>query len=59
MIALYVILALLALLMIVLIVRTLGFKPAPEAPVEIKEEAFDKEKAIRDLQALIRCKTVS
>ena len=62
MIALYVILALIvliALLLIVLVVRALGFKPAQEAPAEVKEEKFDKEKAVRDLQALIRCKTVS
>lgn len=59
MIALYVILGLIALLLVVLIVRALLFKPAQEEPVEIKEEKFDKEKAVRDLQALIRCKTVS
>ena len=59
MIALYIILGLLVLLLAVLVIRTLGFKPVQEAPAVQTEEEFDKEKAIRNLQALLRCKTVS
>ena len=51
--------AALVLLLAVLILRTLAFKPAPEvdrtpAPVE-----FDREKAVRDLAEMVRCKTIS
>lgn len=56
---LYVILALIVLFILVLVIRTLRFRPAvqpqvPQAPVTLKEE-----KIVRDMQALIRCKTVS
>lgn len=56
---LWLILALLILFIAVLVVRALRFTPADEAPVVPSAETFDEDKAIRDLQALIRCKTVS
>ncbi len=59
MIVLYIILALVALLLFVLIARTLAFKPAKEAPVESTTEDFDRDKAIDDFRQLIRCKTIS
>jgi len=52
---LYVILAFIA----ILIVRAVCFKPLAEMPNEAAPETFDEEKAVRHLQSLIRCKTVS
>lgn len=50
---------LLILLLAVLLVRALAFTPkAPVLPLEGDEE-FDKQKAVENLQALVRCKTVS
>ena len=49
----------LAAFIAVLLVRTLHFKPLPEAAASDAEVDVDEDKAIRDLQALIRCKTVS
>lgn len=43
----------------VLVMRTTTFKPEPEEPIAATEEDFDGDKVVRDLQALIRCKTVS
>lgn len=59
MIALYIILAALAVVIAVLLARAAAFRPKKEEPVTAAQEQFDREKAIRDLQALIRCKTVS
>ena len=53
---------LLAALMVfaaVLLLRALAFRPEAQSPVSAPEEALDGGKAVRDLQALIRCKTVS
>ncbi len=51
--------AALVLLLAVLLIRTLSFTPkAPIVPLEGEEE-FDKDNAVKNLQALIRCKTVS
>lgn len=58
----YVVLAVVALLVIflaVLLIRTLRFKPKTGLKVFENEEAFDKDKVVADLQALIRCKTIS
>ena len=49
----------LVLFLAVLIGRTLAFKPAKEATRVAASVEFDREKAIRDLAAMIRCKTVS
>lgn len=52
-------LAALAAFVAVLIVRTLRFTPLPDAPASDAPVDVDADKAVRDLQALIRCKTVS
>ena len=49
----------LVLFLAVLIGRTLAFKPAKEATRVASSVEFNREKAIRDLAAMIRCKTVS
>ena len=59
MIALYVILALIALLLAVLLIRTALFRPKEQNVPNIESEEFDREGAIEALQKLIRCKTVS
>ena len=55
----WIILAALAAFVAVLIVRTLRFTPLPDAPASDAPVDVDADKAVRDLQALIRCKTVS
>lgn len=58
----YILIALGALLVAfwtVVIVRTLNFKPGEMPKADEGEITFDKEKAILDLQSLVRCKTVS
>jgi len=59
MMILCIVLAALVVFAVVLVLRTLSFKPAAEERVETSTERFDGDKAVRDLQALIRCKTVS
>lgn len=58
---LFIILVLIALCLLaaVVISRTLAFRPQAEAPVAPAEASFDADKAVSDLQALIRCPTVS
>ena len=53
------ILLILLILAAVLIARTLAFKPQPEESVVSSGEAVNGDKAVRALQELIRCKTVS
>lgn len=55
----WIILGILAVLITVILARTLAFRPMEEAPVDSAPEDVDEAKAIADLQALIRCKTVS
>lgn len=43
----------------VVLIRTLRFKPAVGAPAQPTEASVDEQKAIDDLAAMIRCKTVS
>ena len=43
----------------VLVIRAVQFVPQKEEPAVSADEPFEQDKAIRDLQALIRCKTVS
>ena len=47
------------LFLLVLLVRTLTFKPAALPPVEQTEVSLDREKIIADMADMIRCKTVS
>ena len=51
--------ALFAIFVAVVIIRTLTFKPKAMPTVCEDEISFDREKAISDLQALVRCKTIS
>ncbi len=59
MIALFIILALLATLVAVLLVRTVRFRPKEQNIPDIECEDFNKDGVIDALQKLIRCKTVS
>lgn len=44
---------------LVLLVRTIAFKPAPLPPAERSEVTLDREKIISDMADMIRCRTVS
>ena len=52
-------LAALAALAAVVVVRTLSFTPKPEEPVAPMPVAVDREKVVRDMQDMVRCRTVS
>lgn len=55
----YVILILFVLLVAVLLVRTLGFKPKQNAKIIEDEVCFDKDKSVETLRELVRFRTVS
>lgn len=62
MLGLYIFLGILGAVVIfvgVLVVRALAFKPKANVKVSDEEISFDKEKAVSNLQKLVRCKTVS
>lgn len=59
MIVLYVILAVVAVLLAVILVRTARFKPAEEEKQSFPDVDFDRDAAENALRELIRCKTVS
>ena len=59
MIALYILLGALALLLAILVLRALAFKPQKATPRAPHPVDFDRQKAVDDLAAMIRCKTVS
>ena len=59
MIVLYVLLALLALFLAVIIIRALLFKPKAQPPVSQETVTFDKDAAVDALAQLVRCKTIS
>ncbi len=54
-----VVLGLLVLLVAVLLIRTAMFRPKENAPIQEQEELFDDDKAIENLRALVRCRTIS
>ncbi len=56
---LYILLALLAALIAVILFRTARFKPLPEAARSPEPVVFDGEAAIRALGELVKCRTVS
>lgn len=56
---LFAILAVVAVLLFIIIVRTLNFKPKSLVKVLEEEVVFDGERAIENLRELVRCKTVS
>ena len=59
MIALYIILALIVIFIAILLVRAAMFKPKEQPAAYTEEISFDKEKAVKSLGELIKCKTVS
>ncbi len=59
MIVLYVILAIIAALLAVILVRTAKFKPQPEEKINYEDVDFDRDAAENALAELIRCRTVS
>ncbi len=59
MIVCWIVVAFVVLFVAVLLVRTLRFTPKATVPVQENEEVFDRDAAVRDLQELVRCKTVS
>lgn len=59
MIVLYCILALIAAFLAAILIRTALFRPAAEAAQAFEDVEFDRDAAVRSLQELVRCKTVS
>ena len=59
MIALYIILGVIALFFAIIIGRTLAFKPKKAAEPDMEEIYVDKERAVKNLQTLVKFKTVS
>ena len=55
----YILLAILVIFFLVILVRTLTFKPKAQAAVCDGDVSFDEEKAIRALQELVKCRTIS
>ena len=51
--------SLIIIILLTAVLRALAFKPRPEAPAEVTPIDFDRQKAIDDLQSMIRCVTVS
>lgn len=56
---LLVLLGLIVVLLGVILVKTLNFKPLPEMEVPDMPVTVDREKAVNDLREMIRCRTVS
>ena len=59
MIVLYIILAVIAILLAVILIRTAAFKPKTETEKTFEPVEFDRDYAVKTLRELIRCKTVS
>lgn len=59
MLALWIALGLIALFVAVILIRTLAFRPAPDPQIDAMPMDYDVQKAVDDLQAMIRCKTIS
>ena len=55
----WIILALLIVLIAVILIRTLMFKPKPEPDRVIQDVSFDEDAAVNALAELVKCKTVS
>lgn len=55
----YLILAVLAILLAVILIRTLCFRPKPQPQCPAEEYAFNREQAVDSLAQLVRCKTIS
>ena len=59
MLILWIVLGLVALFVAVLLIRTALFRPAALPQAEETPLEFDRQKAVDDLQAMVRCRTVS
>ena len=59
MIALYIVLGIIALLLTVVLIKTLLFVPQKEDEIAIEEIKLDLDKATNDLADMIKCKTIS
>ena len=46
-------------LVLVILIRTLSFKPKAQCEIDSDNVEFDKERVVKNLQDLVRCKTVS
>ena len=55
----WIILGAVALLLAVIVIRTVRFTPKPQPQLSDEEVAFDKDAAVSALQQLVQCKTVS
>ena len=55
----YILLALAAVFLAVVLIRTAMFKPKPQPEISQEEVRFDRDAAIANLAELIRCRTVS
>ena len=55
----FVILAILAAFLAVVLIRTAQFKPKAQPAISTEEVTFDKDAAVRNLAELVRCKTIS
>ena len=59
MLILYVLLGLLALLVAVLVIRTLRFTPKPTPEITPTPVSLDRDKVVADMADMVRCRTVS
>ena len=55
----WIILAILVILIAVILIRTAAFKPAPAPEESFDDVSFDKDRAVRNLSELVKCRTVS
>ena len=55
----YVILGIAVLFLAVIILRAAMFQPKYQATIDVQPIPFDKEKAVKALQSLVQCKTIS
>jgi len=55
----WILLALIVCFVVVILVRTLAFKPLPEEPRAKEDVSFDGDAAVSALRELVRCKTIS
>lgn len=55
----WIILGAILLFVLVLVVRTLQFKPIPQDDVKIEEVVINEEKIVNDMVSMLQCKTIS
>ena len=47
------------IILLICIIRALRFKPQPRVEKTVEPVSFDKQKAVNDLQEMVKCKTIS